>query len=119
MSPERPGVLNVHLNPDKLDAFKAYCSEQGRTINEVMEELIDHYLQMNVTAKMSNDEVIASSSINTRRSTVEDIFDRLEQIEGFNHEFVSAFEILIHRVESLEKKVGVTEEEPKHRPHVA
>ena len=119
MSPERPGALNLHLNPDKLDALKAYCSEHGTTINEVLEGLIDHYIQNNVTAEMSNDEAIASSSINTRRSTVEEIFDRLEQIEGFNHEFVSAFEILIHRVESLEKKVGVTEEEPRHRPHVA
>ena len=119
MSPERPGALNLHLNPDKLDALKAYCSEHDTTINEVLEGLIDHYLQNNVTAEISNDEVIASSSIYTRRSTVEEIFDRLEQIEGFNHEFVSAFEILIHRVESLEKKVGVTEDEPKHRPHVA
>ena len=119
MSPERPGALNLHLNPHKLDALKAYCSEHGTTINEVLEGLIDHYIQNNVTAEMSNDEAIASSSINTRRSTVEEIFDRLEQIEGFNHEFVSAFEILIHRVESLEKKVGVTEEEPRHRPHVA
>ena len=119
MSPERPGVLNLHLNPDKLDAFKASCSEQGTTIYEVLEGLIDHYIQKNVATKMSIDEVIASSSINTGRSTVEEIFDRLEQVEGFNHEFVSAFEILIHRVESLEKKVGVTEEEPRHRPHVA
>ena len=46
MSPERPGVLNVHLNPDKLDAFKAYCSEQGTTINEVMEELIGEPIEI-------------------------------------------------------------------------
>ena len=119
MSPERPGVLNLHLNPDKLDAFKASCSQHCTTIYEVLEGLIDHYIQKNVATKMSIDEVIASCSINTERSTVEEIFDRLEQVEGFNHEFVSAFEILIHRVESLEKKAGDVEEEPRHRPHVA
>ena len=119
MSPERPGTLNLHLNPDKVDAIKALCSEKGTNLNEVLEGLIDHYVQSNATTKSGLNELTAGSSINTRRSTVEEIFDRLEQVEGYNHEFVSAFEILIHRVESLEKKVGGVDEEPRHRPHVA
>jgi len=36
-----------------------------------------------------------------------EILQRLERLEANGREFVSAFEILIHRVESLEKKAGV------------
>ena len=50
-------------------------------------------------------ELPASSSINSRRSTIEEVLDRLTNIESNDQEFVSAFEMLIHRVESLENQV--------------
>ena len=46
-----------------------------------------------------------------------EILQRLERVEADDREFVSAFEILIHRVEALEKKAGVNHTDTHHRPH--
>ena len=65
---------------------------------------------------MTSGAVPASSSINTRGDTVAELLERTERLEADDREFVSAFEILIHRVEALEAKVGGNEAEPKHHP---
>ena len=57
----------------------------------------------------------ASSSI-TIRGTYAEMLERLERVEADDREFVSAFEILIHRVEALEQKIGGVTEEEKHLP---
>ena len=45
-----------------------------------------------------------------------EILIRLESVEADDREFVSAFEILLNRVEALEKKVGLTHKGTHHRP---
>ena len=57
--------------------------------------------------------VPASSSIATRGSTLVELLDRLETLEGNGQEFASAFEMLIHRVESLEEQTSSKELEKR------
>jgi len=45
-----------------------------------------------------------------------EILQRLESVEADDREFLSAFEILLNRVEALEKKVGVMHKDNHHRP---
>ena len=125
MSPARPGAFNANFAPDTLEAYKNLCRQQGKQYTKVLEQLADLYLKTNgkVLEEMSvpspaviSGAVPASSSINTRGDTVAELLERMERVEADDREFVSAFEILIHRVEALEAKVGGNEEEPKHHP---
>ena len=121
MSPARPGAFNANFAPDTLKAFKALCRQQGKQYTKVLEQFAEIYLKSNGTVLQdmsvpsSADSVGASSSITTR-GTYAEMLERLERVEADDREFVSAFEILIHRVEALEQKMGGTEEEPKHHP---
>lgn len=121
MSPARPGAFNANFAPDTLEAFKALCRQQGKQYTKVLEQFAEIYLKTNggVLEKLSvpsSGEAVAESSSITTRGTYAEMLERLERVEADDREFVSAFEILIHRVEALEKKVGGTEEEPKHHP---
>ena len=125
MSPARPGAFNANFAPDTLDAYKNLCRQQGKQYTKVLEQLADLYLKTNgkvleemsvPSPAMTSGAVPASSSINTRGDTVAELLERMERVEADDREFVSAFEILIHRVEALEAKVGGNEEEPKHHP---
>ena len=121
MSPARPGAFNANFAPDTLEAFKALCRQQGKQYTKVLEQFAELYLKSNGTlleemsVPSSGGAVAASSSITTR-GTYAEMLERLERVEADDREFVSAFEILIHRVEALEQKMGGTEEEPKHHP---
>ena len=55
---------------------------------------------------VSSNHAAASSSITTR-GTYAEMLERLERVEADDREFVSAFEMLLHRVESLEEKVNI------------
>ena len=120
MSPARPGAFNANFAPDTLEAYKNLCRQQGRQYTKVLEQLAEIYLKTNgkVLDDMSvpSPAVPASSSINTRRDTVAELLERTERLEADDREFVSAFEMLLHRVEAIEAKVGGNEEEPKHHP---
>jgi len=114
VSPARPGAFNANFAPDTLEAFKALCRQQGKQYTKVLEQFAELYLKSNgsVLEEMSvpstgesDFSIPASSSISTRRSTLEDLLDRVTNIETNDQEFVSAFEMLIHRVESLEGQV--------------
>jgi len=62
--------------------------------------------QMSVPSmEEASDTIPASSSISNRRSTIEDLLDRVTTIESTEQEFVSAFEMLIHRIDALEGQV--------------
>ena len=125
MSPARPGAFNANFAPDTLEAYKNLCRQQGKQYTKVLEQLAEIYLKTNgkvleemsvPSPAMTSGAVPASSSINTRGDTVAELLERMERVEADDREFVSAFEILIHRVEALEAKVGGNEEEPKHHP---
>ena len=112
MSPARPGAFNANFAPDTLEAYKNLCRQQGKQYTKVLEQLAEIYLKTNgkVLEDMSvpsptrtSGAVPASSSINTRGDTVAELLERMERVEADDREFVSAFEMLLHRVEALEK----------------
>ena len=121
MSPARPGAFNANFAPDTLEAFKTLCRQQGKKYTKVLEQFAELYLKSNGTvleqmSVPSSGEASAASSSITTRGTYAEMLERLERVEADDREFVSAFEILIHRVEALEQKMGGTWEEPKHHP---
>ena len=128
MSPARPGAFNANFAPETLEAFKALCRKQGKQYTKVLEQFADLYVksegavleQISVPSSMetvgsSRHHGGASNSITTR-GTYAEMLERLERVEADDREFVSAFEILIHRVDALEQKLGGLEDEPKHHP---
>ena len=120
MSPARPGAFNANFAPDTLEAFKNLCRQQGKQYTKVLEQFADLYLKSDgkMLEEMSvpSPAVPASSSINTRGDTVAELLERTERLEADDREFASAFEMLLHRVEAIEAKVGGNEEDPKHHP---
>ena len=121
VSPARAGAFNANFAPATLDAFKALCRQQGKQYTKVLEQFAELYLKSNGTlleemsVPSSGGAVAASSSITTR-GTYAEMLERLERVEADDREFVSAFEILIHRVEALEQKVGGVDDGEKHVP---
>ena len=118
MSPARPGAFNANFAPDTLEAFKTLCRQQGKKYTKVLEQFAELYLKSNGTvleqmSVPSSGEAGAASSSITTRGTFAEMLDRLERVESDEHEFVSAFEILIHRVEALESQVSCKELEKR------
>ena len=125
VSPARPGAFNANFAPETLEAFKALCRQQGKAYTKVLELFAELYLKSNGTlleelsapaSGEANHAVPPASSNITTRGTYEDVLERLERVEADDREFVSAFEILIHRVEALEQKVGGNDNDQKHLP---
>ena len=121
MSPARAGAFNANFAPDTLEAFKTLCRQQGKKYTKVLEQFAELYLKSNGTlleelSVPSSGEAVAASSSITTRGTYAEMLERLERVEADDREFVSAFEILIHRVEALEEKMGGTEDGQKHLP---
>ena len=118
MSPARPGAFNANFAPDTLDAFKTLCRQQGKQYTKVLEQFAELYLKSKGTlleemsVPSSGGTGAASSSITTR-GTYAEMLERLERVEADDREFVSAFEILIHRVEALESQVTCNELEKR------
>ena len=118
MSPARPGAFNANFAPETLEAFKALCRKQGKQYTKVLEQFAELYLKSEgaVLEQMSvpptADTVAAASSITTR-GTYAEMLERLERVEADDREFVSAFEILIHRVDALESQVSCNELEKR------
>ena len=132
MSPARPGAFNANFAPDTLEAFKALCRQRGLKYTKVLEAFALSFVRsggkelnylpelegiVSVPASAGAKHAVppASNSITTR-GTYAEMLERLERVEADDREFVSAFEILIHRVEALEQKIGGVSEEEKHLP---
>ena len=110
--PARPGAFNANFAPETLESFKAVCRDRGEKYTKVLEQFAVLYIQtrgevleqMSVGSPgVSNNPVAASSPITTR-GTYAEMLERLESVESNGREFVSAFEMLLHRVETLEGK---------------
>ena len=114
MSPARAGAFNANFAPDTLEAFKTLCRQQGKKYTKVLEQFAELYLKSDGTlledlSVPSSGEAVAASSSITTRGTYAEMLERLERVEADEREFVSAFEILIHRVEALESQVTCNE----------
>ena len=110
MSPTAPGAFSSEFDADTFEAFKALCQKHGKPYNQVLEELMGLYLDsqgivLDQTSVSSLTETVAASSSITTRGTYAEMLERLERVETDNREFVSAFEILIHRIDALEGQV--------------
>jgi len=129
----RPGAFAANFNPDTLNRFRDLCKQQGKQYTKVLERLADLYLETDgqvLTAacslRHSVPPVQGKHSIPTMEHTgnatapleslQSEILQRLESVEADDREFLSAFEILLNRVEALEKKVGLTHKDNHHRP---
>ena len=110
MSPTAPGAFSYGFDADIFEPFKALCQQHGKPYNQVLEELMGLYLDsqgivLDQTSVPSLTETVAASSSITTRGTYAEMLERLERVETDNREFVSAFEILIHRIDALEGQV--------------
>ena len=118
MSPTAPDVFSSSVDPDILEAFKALCGQQRKQHAQVLEQLMSLYLEskgsvLDGTSVPSLAETVGASSSITTRGTYAEMLERLERVETDNREFVSAFEILIHRVDALEGQVVCKELEKR------
>ena len=110
--PKREGAFSANLNPETLKSFKDLCQRDGKQYSKVLERLVEIYLQCDgalpvppsAAGVASSTTVPASSSIETRGSTLKEVLERLDGVETDGREFSSAFEMLLHRVEALEDK---------------
>jgi len=129
----RPGAFAANFSPDTLNRFRDLCKQQGKQYTKVLERLAELYLETDgqvLTAACSLRQSVppvqgkhsippmehtgnATASLDSLHS---EILQRLESVEADDREFVSAFEILLNRVEALEKKVGLTHKDNHHRP---
>ena len=118
----RPGSFTANFSPPTLEAFKTLCRQQGKQYTKVLEQFAELYLRSDGTlldalsvpsTGEASTAVPASSSINTRGSTLVELLDRVETLEGNGQEFASAFEMLIHRVETLEEQTSGKELEKR------
>ena len=110
--PKREGAFSANLNPETLKSFKEICQRDGKQYSKVLERLVEIYLQCDgalpvppsAAGVAPSTPVPASSSIETRGSTLKEVLERLDSVESDGREFSSAFEMLLHRVEALEDK---------------
>ena len=106
--PKREGAFSANLNPETLKSFKEICQRDGKQYSKVLERLVEIYLQCDgalpvppsAAGVAPSAPIPASSSIEKRGSTLKDVLERLDSVESDGREFSSAFEMLLHRVES-------------------
>ena len=111
MPPTSSAFSISNLDPDIIRAFQDLCHKQGKQDYQVLEGLIGLYLKSDGTilekmARSSFGKAVPASNSITTRGTYAEMLERLERVETDNREFVSAFEILIHRVDTLESQIS-------------
>lgn len=110
--PARPGAFNANFAPETLESFKAVCRDRGEKYTKILEHFAQLYVQTNgevlkqlsVGSSSASTSPAAASNPITTRGTYAEMLERLESVESNGREFVSAFEMLLHRVETLESK---------------
>ena len=111
MPPTSSAFSISNLDPDIIRAFQDLCHKQGKQDYQVLEGLIGLYLKSDGTileemARSCSGKAVPASNSITTRGTYAEMLERLERVETDNREFVSAFEILIHRVDTLESQIS-------------
>ena len=101
--------------------FKDFCRAQGLSAHQVLDQLTDLYVssQGRVVEGQTvghNGHSMPPAPVPLPEETTVEIIERIERLECDDREFVHAFEVLIHRVEALEVRLGSSKEEPKHTP---
>ena len=91
------------------------CRARGANHREVLQQLIELYLKTN-GAVLQTGHSMPPTAVPLPEETTTELIERIERLECDDREFVHAFEVLIHRVEALESRLGSSKEEPKHAP---
>ncbi|MEB3158046.1 MAG: hypothetical protein VKK03_01140 [Synechococcus sp.] len=102
-------------------AFKEFCRAQGLAPRAVLDQLAALYVNSHGAVLQGSTMAGGSHSIPPApvplpEETTTELLERIERLECDDREFVHAFEVLIHRVEALESRIGAPREEPKHTP---
>ena len=96
--------------------FKTLCREQGLQSRQVLNQLVDLYVASQGAVLHGPGHSIPPSPVPLPEETTSELIERIERLECDDREFVHAFEVLIHRVEALESRIGPPSDAPKHKP---
>ena len=101
--------------------FKEFCHAQGVSPRTVLDQLAALYVSSQGTILQGAEQQGSSHSIPPApvplpEETTSELLERIERHECDDREFVHAFEVLIHRVEALENRLGTPRDETKHTP---
>ena len=101
--------------------LKEFCRAQGVSPRAVLDQLAALYVSSHGAVLQRSELQVSSHSmppapVPLPEETTSELIERIERLECDDREFVHAFEVLIHRVEALENRLGAPTEEPKHKP---
>ena len=96
--------------------FRDFCRQQGVSSREVLTQLAELYVSSEGSVLRNTSHSIPPAPVPLPEETTTDLLDRIERLECDDREFVHAFEVLIHRVEALETRLGSAQDSPKHTP---
>lgn len=117
----------VYLTPESLFVspsrkhFKEFCRAQGMSPRAVLDQLAALYVSsegaiLQGITPHGNSHSMPPAPVPLPEETTSELIERIERLECDDREFVHAFEVLIHRVEALESRLGTPRDEPKHTP---
>ena len=101
--------------------FKEFCRSQGLSPRAVLDQLAELYVNskgavLQASGLEGGHHSIPPAPVPLPEETTSELIERIERLECDDREFVHAFEVLIHRVEALETRLGSPRDEPKHMP---
>ena len=105
----------MFLSPSR-QRFKKLCRAQGVQHRQVLDQLVELYVSTHGAILQSHSHSMPPAPVPLPEETTTELIERIERLECDDREFVHAFEVLIHRVEALEKSIGTPRDEPKHTP---
>ena len=105
----------MFLSPSR-QRFKELCRAQGVQHRQVLDQLLELYVSTHGAVLQSPGHSMPPAPVPLPEETTTELIERIERLECDDREFVHAFEVLIHRVEALEKSIGTHRDEPKHTP---
>ena len=83
---------------------------------QVLDQLVELYVSSHGAVLQTPTHSMPPAPVPLPEETTSELIERIERLECDDREFVHAFEVLIHRVEALEKSIGTPRNEPKHTP---
>ena len=101
--------------------FKEFCRAQGLSPRAVLDQLAELYVNsqgavLQTSGLEGGHHSMPPAPVPLPEETTSELIERIERLECDDREFVHAFEVLIHRVEALETRLGSPRDEPKHTP---
>jgi len=105
----------LFLTPSR-QRFKELCRAKGVQHRQVLDQLVELYVSTQGAILQGHGHSIPPAAMPLPEETTTELIERIERLECDDREFVHAFEVLIHRVDALEKSIGTPRNESKHTP---